>query len=107
MKYLYGELRKANFGSVYLRSGCFALLKTVGEAQPSIRTVLELINLAQCLYFAANAEVSSLKKKITQEKPIVDFYLYKGSQSRPMGRSQSYNKISKNTTYILPAMPRY
>lgn len=46
IKYLYGELRKANFGSVYLRSGCFALLKTVGEAQPSIPTVLEHINLA-------------------------------------------------------------
>lgn len=62
MKYLYADLWKANFGSVYLRSGCFALLKTVGEAQPSIPTVLELVNLARCLYFAANAEVSSLKK---------------------------------------------
>lgn len=54
MKYLDSELWKVNFGSVCLRSGCFSLLKTVGEVQPSIPTVLGLVNLAQWLYFAAN-----------------------------------------------------
>lgn len=36
IKYLHGELWKVNFGSVYLRSGCFPLLKTVGEIHLSI-----------------------------------------------------------------------
>lgn len=54
MKYVHSELWKVNFGSVYLRSDCFSLPKTVGEVQPPIPTALGLVNLARCLYFAAN-----------------------------------------------------
>lgn len=59
MKYLHGEFWKVNFGSVYLRSGCFSLLKTVGQVHPSIPTASGLVNPARCGKLVA--EVSSFK----------------------------------------------